>query len=212
MAYCPKCGGTGIRLDGSPCDCERPTDTLMRDLVGIDIPEQYQGVLFNQALVPNDLHPSYAATLNMLHDEITTMNYSQANCVICSPPRHSKTIFAYSCIQLLFRKRVPVLPLYDIMEIKKQLYRGEDEDLYNTKYLIVRIPADVNHQVRTGVAVLLDRRVRRGNSTIFLFNGTWSSLCWGDDFGTIKGLQGDGSYGSLRVYSYHKEETQDGIL
>lgn len=210
MPYCPKCGNTGRKLDGSPCECVTPTDTLYADLVGMDLPEQYQGVRFSGALVPTDCGPSYAPLLEKWHTAITTLQAESHNLCICSPPNHSKTVWAYSCLQNLFRQRVPVVPLYDVLEIRRKMMdydmgRSDEESLYTVPYLFVRIPAEVNYLVRTTIATILDRRVRQGHTTIFLYNGTWGTLTYGDDTGVISGLQGDGSFTSLDVYSYSKQ-------
>lgn len=211
MGYCPKCGNTGRRLDGSPCDCQLPTDTIYNDLVGIDIPEQYQGVRFAQPLVPIDCGEFYSKTLDDLHKQITSMQLVNQNLCICSPPMHSKTIWAYSCIQNLFRQRLQVVPLWDVLEIRRRMYdydmgRTNDADYYDVKYLFVKIPAEVTQPVRATIATLIDRRVRKGNSTIFLYNGTWANLTFGDEQGILKGLQGDGSFSSLKVYSFKRKE------
>lgn len=86
MAYCPKCGNTGVRLDGTPCDCQLPTDTIYSDLVGLDIPDQYQGVRFSRALVPLDCGDFYGKTMEELHQQITTLQLSNQNLCICAPP------------------------------------------------------------------------------------------------------------------------------
>lgn len=205
--YCPKCGNTGRMLDGTLCDCILTTDTIYADLSGIDIPEQYQGALFSRMLVPADCSDSYPGLLESLHKEITTMQLQHQNICICSPPAHSKTIWAYSCIQNLFRQRLPVLPLYDVMELRRMMLdydlgRTSESDIYSVKYLFVRIQAEVTHQVRATITTLIDRRVRRGNSTIFLYNGSWANLTYGDETGLLSGLLGDGSYSSIRVYNY----------
>lgn len=206
MSYCSKCGGTGTRIDGSICDCMRSNGTIYADLVGMDIPTQYQGVRFAAELVPCDVDVSYSAALESLHASITTMQLENKNLCICSPPMHSKTIWAYSCIQNLFRQRMPVLPLYDILELRRFMYnydmgKGNEEDIYSVKYLFARVPAEVNYHVRTSMATLIDRRVRRGNVTIYLYNGTWNTLTVGDN-GMLTSMLGDGSYSSMRVYSY----------
>lgn len=205
--YCPKCGNSGRTLDGSLCDCQLSKDTFYADLQGIDIPEQYQGALFTKALVPNDCIDGYGEILAKLHAEITTMQLQHQNLCICSPPAHSKTIWAYSCIQNLFRQRLPVIPLYDVMELRKMMMdydtgRSNEADILSVRYLFVRIQAEVTYQVRATIATLIDRRVRRGNSTIFLYNGTWKSLTFGDESGLLKGLKGDGSFSSIHVYNY----------
>lgn len=205
--YCPKCGNTGRTLDGSICDCQLSTDTFYTDLQGIDIPEQYQGALFNKALVPTDCVSGYGEILDKLHREITTLQLQHQNICICSPPAHSKTIWAYSCIQNLFRQRFPVVPIYDVMELRKMMIdydtgRIKESDILSVRYLFVRIQAEVTYQVRAAISVIIDRRVRRGNSTIFLYNGTWGNLIYGDENGLLKGMQGDGSFSSIRVYNY----------
>lgn len=211
MTYCPKCGNTGVKLDGSPCDCQLPTDTIYADLVGINIPDQYQGVRFSRALVPLDCGPYYGKVLEELHQQITSFQITNQNLCICSPPMHSKTLWAYSCIQNLFRQRAQVVPLYDVLELRRAMYdfdmgRSASVDFYDVKYLFLKIPAEVTHPVRTTIATIIDRRVRRGNSTFFIYNGTWSNLTFGDEQGVLKGLQGDGSFSSLKIHSFNKRE------
>lgn len=211
MAYCPKCGNTGIQLDGTPCDCQLPTESIYADLVGIDIPEQYQGVRFARSLVPLDCGDYYGKTLEELHQQITTLQLANQNFVICSPPMHAKTLWAYSCIQNLFRQRVKVIPLLDVLELRRIMYdfdlgRSNSADYYDVKYLFLKIPAEVTYQVRATIATIIDRRVRRGHSTFFIYNGSWSNLTYGDEQETIKGLQGDGSFSSLKVHNFRRKE------
>lgn len=209
MDYCPKCGNTGITIEGDPCTCKLPTDSIYGDLVGIDIPPQYQGLRFAPQLVPIDCGSTYAHKLEELHQGITTLQLQHQNICMCSPAAHAKTVWAYSCIQNLFRQKVPIVALYDVMEIRRVMFnfdvgRCASPDFYDVPYLFARIPAEVTHQVRTTVATLVDRRVRRGMSTIFLFNGSWRTLTYGDDSGILKGMQGDGSFASLKVYNYQR--------
>ncbi len=84
------------------------------------------------------------------------------------------------------------------------LGKSDSADFYDVKYLFLKIPAEVTYQVRTTIATIIDRRVRKGNSTIFIYNGTWSNLTFGDEQGILKGLQGDGSFSSIKVYNYWK--------
>lgn len=186
-------------------------DTIYSDLVGIEIPEQYQGVRFARPLVPLDCGDYYGKVLDELHQQITSMQLSNQNICICAPPMHSKTIWAYSCIQNLFRQRLQVVPLWDVLELRRRMFdydmgRSNDADYYDVKYLFVKIPAEITYQVRATISTLIDRRVRRGNSTIFLYNGTWANLTYGDEQGILKGLQGDGSFSSLQVYSFKRKE------
>lgn len=211
MAYCPKCGNTGRRLDGTPCDCVLPTDSIYADLTGVDIPEQYQGVRFARTSVPTDCGAYYSQLLEELHQKITTMQLTNQNICICSPAQHSKTIWANSCIQNLFRQRLPVVPLMDVMELRREMYdydmgRSKSADYYDVKYLFLRIPIEVTSQVRATIATIIDRRVRRGNSTILLYNGTWGTLTLGDEHGVLRSLVGDGSFSSIKVCSFNSKE------
>lgn len=209
MGYCPKCGNTGVKLDGTPCDCVLPTDTVYADLVGLELPEQYQGVRFVRTLVPTDCGEYYGAFLEECHKQITTLQLSNQNMCICSPPAHSKTIWVYSCLQNLFRQRVPVVPLYDVLELRRMMFdydmgRSNSADFYDVKYLFLKVPAEVTYQVRATMVTIIDRRVRKGNSTFFIYNGSWSSLIYGDEAGLLSGLQGDGSFSSIQVHNFYK--------
>lgn len=211
MAYCEKCGNTGILLNGDLCDCRPSNDTLYTDLVGIDIPEQYQNTRFARPLVPLDCGDFYGKLLETLHQQITTMQLTNQNLCICSPPMHSKTVWAYSCIQALFRQRLPVLPLCDVLELRRAMFdydmgRSNAADYYKVKYLFLKIPAEVTYQVRATIATIIDRRVRKGNCTFFIYNGTWSNLTYADESAVLKNLKGDGSFASLKVYSFQKKE------
>ena len=75
--------------------------------------------------------------------------------------------------------------------------------------LFVRSPSVITYDTYNNMSMLLDRRVRRGGSTIFLYNGTWRSLTSIDKRGTLKFLQGDGSGTSLEVSSWYKETDDD---
>lgn len=177
------------------------------------MPEQYQGVRFSRALLPTDCGEYYGKVLEDLHQQITTLQLSNQNVCICAPAMHGKTVWAYSCLQHLFRQRVPVYPFLDALELRRMMYdydmgRREDADFYDVPYLFVRIPAEITAPVRATIATILDRRVRRGHSTIFLYNGTWGSLTFGDEQGVLKNLQGDGSFSSLMVYSFKRKETE----
>lgn len=195
--------------DGTLCSCRRPDDVIFNDIRGVAVPEQYLGLRFNPAVVPIDLNPSYARTLERLHTQITTQQLQSHNVCICSPACHSKTVWAYSCIQNLFRQRVPVMPIIDVLEFRRLMNEFSDgDDWYEVPYLFLRIPTEVTQQIRATVVTILERRVRRGNSTIFLYGGSWGMLTYGDNFGTIKDLQGDGTFCSLEVFSYKRAKEE----
>ena len=58
-------------------------------------------------------------------------------------------------------------------------------------------------EVYDTIALLLDRRVRRGNSTIFIYDGSWSELIYNDKHNVLTNLMGDGYYNTLEVQSWN---------
>ena len=219
MKYCPLCMNTGIDINNNICRC-RQKDTFSADAVTcLDVPAQYIGITFSSVLVAADIGEAYRNKLQAIHDEITTLKWAYRNMALCSPAGHSKTILAYSCMQRLFRRNVTVFPLLDLFEIqrisadmdycRKPLYDiGEPERLYTVPYLFVRVPTAVSYDTYDIMSLLLDRRTRRGGSTIFLFNGMWGNLTCLDKRGVITNLQGDGSGCSMEVSSWHTGEVK----
>lgn len=213
IKYCTKCGNTGIDIDGNPCPCRFNAKSFYDTVSCLDIPDQYRGIAFNKALVSKDVHESYASYLQEVYDKIITGKWHQHNVVIASPIGHSKTVLAYSCIEVLFRNGIPTFPVFDLLEIKrimldmdlcrKQLYEVQNPELILTvPILFVKIPRIMNWEVFDTFAVLLDRRVRRGNSTIFLYDGNWGQLTYSDRNDIITGLVGDGSYNTVESKSW----------
>ena len=168
--------------------------------------------------MPKDIHESYAQYLQKVHDTIIAGKWRQHNVVISSPIGHSKTILAYSCLEVLFRNGIPTFPVYDVMEIKrmltdmdlcrKQLYEVENpEHILTVPILFVKIPRLTSWEIYDTIYLILDRRVRRGNSTIFLYDGTWSQLVYNDKNRILSGLLGSGSYNTLESKSWNIDET-----
>lgn len=214
--YCPDCGGSGIDINGDVCHCRMNVQTFYDSVSCLDIPEQYRGLAFNSALVPTDVNESYASFLQDIHDSIVAGKYKDRNVVIASPINHSKTILAYSCIEVLFRGGVPVFPVYDLLELKRMLtdmdlcrksvYDVEEpERIITVPILFVKIPRITSWEVYDIFSMLLDRRVRRGNSTIFLYDGTWGQFIYNDKNDIAKGLVGDGTYNTVEVKSWSSQ-------
>lgn len=214
MSYCVKCGNTGIDINGNVCSCRVNVKSFYDTVSCLDIPEQYRGIAFNKMLVPKDLHESYAEYLQSVYDAILTDKWHQHNVVISSPIGHSKTILAYSCIEVLFRNGVPTFPVYDVLEIKriltdmdlcrKPLYDVDNPEMILTvPILFAKIPRVMSWEVFDTIAMLLDRRVRRGNSTIFIYDGSWQQLIHNDRNDIMVGLLGDGNYSTLESKSWH---------
>lgn len=213
MSYCTKCGNTGITITGEPCSCRFNVQSFYDTVSCLEIPPQYRGVHFSPHLVPKDVNPAYAEELRKIHSAVISGTWENHNVVIASPVNHSKTILAYSCMESLVRVGLQVFPIYDLLEIKRimldmdlgreQFHEVESpERLYTAPVVFVKIPRLLDWAVYDTFATLLDRRVRRGNSTIFLYDGVWSFLASGDKSGTLLGLMGDGHYNTVEVIAY----------
>lgn len=217
--YCTKCMNTGVDIDGNPCDCRFNTKSFYETVSCLDIPEQYRGILFSKFLVPKDIHESYGAYLESLADSIVSNKLKHKNICICSPVGHSKSIFAYSTIEQLFRYGIPTFPVFDVLEIKrilldtdlcrKQLYDVDSPELLvQAPYVFIKIPRVPTWEVYDTISVILDRRVRRGNSTIFLYGGTWEQLIRGDKQEVLVNLVGDGNFNTLEVKTWFIDNTE----
>ena len=199
MAYCPICGDLGVLLDGSPCKCKDSIDNLFEDTVCLEIPEQYQGIIFNKDLVPADCGGAYQEFMQRTYNDILALSMCHKNLCICSPSGHSKTILAYSATQGLFRKRVKTAPILDVLEARALLQvidagKESNTSLLDAPFAFIKIPLETDFQLFATIAMLLDRRVRRGNSTIFLYNGTWEQMTYCDNRGIMNSLLGDGAF------------------
>lgn len=219
--YCPICGNSGINpKTKSICNCRWDSDTFFSTASCLSIPVQYQGLMFNKALVPADTGEKYSNYLNELYGDITTLRLQYHNILLCSPHQHSKTIMAYSCIERLFRASLPVFPVHDIMELrnimsavdmgKEPTYKVDDpENIVEAKYLFVKLPMYPTWECFDTINTLLSRRVRRGNNTIFLYSGTWGQLIYGDKTGLLQQLRGDGSYSTLEIKNFEVQRTEE---
>lgn len=216
MKYCTKCGNTGVRIDGSPCDCRMHLSELYDGVECLDIPETYRGLKFNEVSLPSDMGPAYANFMKNIFLQITTLGWKCKNIIICSPPQTGKSVLAYSAIQDLFRKDIPVFPVFDILEIKrimldidynKQQSMGVDNPLmlYTVPYLFAIMPPMTNYDTFDAAAMLISRRTRRGNSTILLYEGHWNQLVSNDSKGSLKNLKGNGSLTTIEVNSWERK-------
>lgn len=216
IKYCTDCMNSGVDINGNPCHCRFNAKTFYDTVACLDIPEQYRGTTFSKFLVPKDIHESYGEYLEKLHDDITSSRLKYKNLIICSPVGHGKSIFAYSAIEHLFRYGVPTFPVFDVLEIKrilldsdlcrKQFYEVDNPNmLVEAPYVFIKIPRIPTWEVYDTISVILDRRVRRGNSTIFLYGGTWEQLIRGDKQEVLVNLLGDGHFGTLEAKTWYTD-------
>lgn len=219
MKHCVKCDNTGIQWDGTPCDCEYSVQSIYDSVSCLDIPEQYRNILFNKSLVPTDIDKSYADYLESLHTSIILGKWSNHNVCIASPIGHSKTVMAYSCINALFRAGISIFPIYDVLEIyrvltdmdlgKKNIYDiAEPEKIISVPILFAKIPRVSRWEVYDCISLLIDRRVRRGLSTILLYDGVWSHLIKNDRNEILTGMMGTGNFGTIEVKTWNLNITK----
>ena len=218
-AYCTKCGNTGVDIDGNPCTCKFDVEGYFGSVTCLTVPEQYQSVHFNKLLMSADMPEAYRNFMDNLHDDVINGRWKFHNMALCSPASSSKTILAYSCLQSLFRRGLQTFPVYDVMELKRIMYDLDmgKKLLYDVKepgailessVLFVRVPNALVREVYDTMYTLVDRRVRRGNSTIFLYNGSWEELTRLDYNGVIKNMLGNGAFTTIENSTWHKTKQQ----
>lgn len=179
--FCAKCGNVGELPDGSRCDCIYSMGADTQEGVScMSVPEAYRGVTFDSSLLPvtNTGH-YYQKYMQDLYLSIISIRLKNKNLFISSPVKSGKTVFAYSCIERLFRKDVATFPYFDILElasIMKAVDIGkqpaliddmevEPLNVYKAPYLFVKMTSELNFAVFGTMAKLVDRRTRRGNVT-----------------------------------------------
>lgn len=221
--YCTKCGDTGVLIDGSLCDCGKSIKDADRSMECLTIPTQYRNLRFDKNLVQDvtgsGVYPNF---LQKLYDDITSLKFGSQNMFLASPVKCSKTVLAYSCIQNLFRRGVQTFPLFDILELKiimadtdngKVCPLLEDMDaipmnIYKSPILFVKIPNQLDYNVFDTMVLLMNRRTRRNNSTIFIYDGSWSYFAKADVHNKVSMYLGDGSYGTIVNRTFYPKEVK----
>lgn len=211
--YCVHCGNTGVTWDGKICSCRHNQSSIYDSVNCLDIPEQYRNIVFIKGLVPLDIDPSYATFLDTVHSNINLGKWGNKNLLIASPIAHSKTIMAYSAINCMFRAGISVFPIFDVLEIsriltdmdmgKESVYDvSQPERVLTVPILFAKIPRSPRWDVYDNIALLIDRRVRRGTSTILLYDGTREQLIRNDKQEVLTGMFGNGYFGTIEIKSW----------
>lgn len=222
IKYCTECSNTGIRLDGSPCPCRMHESELYVGMECLDIPETYRGLRFSETSLPPDMGTAYSSFMKNTYTQLTSMSWRCKNMIICSPPQTGKSVLAYSVIQELFRKNIPVFQVFDILEIKRimldvdynksqSMGLANPADLYTVPYLFAIMPPITNYDTFDTAAMLISRRTRRGNSTILLYEGHWNQLVCNDSKGSLKNLKGNGSLTTVEVNSWERKNKENTV-
>lgn len=207
-SVCLKCGGTGIQVDGSNCDC------VDRDYVNtpivLEIPSIYQTAEFSAMLVPVKMPRLYGIELEDIINVIKSKGRYTHNLLICSPPNTGKTVFAYTVYKHQYLHGIPMSELMDLIEVKELLNSNSYDDsvmrakdkLITSPVSIVKIPLDLPSKFAEIMSTYLERKVRKNGIVIYLYGGSISDLQNQDRYGVLKNLIRDGSYNSIKVLNY----------
>lgn len=215
--YCPKCGGTGFDpITQERCTCANALHLSISGISCLDIPKQYAGKSFNPKLVPKDCGDIYVSYMTKLHEDLITQKLIHYNGLICSPIAHSKSVLAYSVIETLYRKNVPTFPVMTTAEIRgvmSNIDSGIDtvigtstsaSNFVLAPYVFIKIPILIEWSTFPVIMEIMDRRVRRGLSTLFFYDGDYETLVKLDRQNIIGQLSGDGSYMTLDVHKFYR--------
>lgn len=213
-AGCIFCGGTGTTADMKPCTCAGSGE--VQKINPNKVPNAYKDISeFDSSFLPGFVSQAYKDFMQNIYGDMKTSCKLDRNLLICSPPNSGKTILAYSVYNNLDNRGVRHLPLMDLLEVR-DLMHGYSKDkellllLEKSPIVFVILPADVPTRFVDTMSMIIQRRVRTGGGTIFLYGGTSKSLSNIDTYGKLSLLKGDGSYSSLGVYSYTRTDiTED---
>ena len=205
---CLKCNGTGITVDGSPCDC-RSSGAIDIPIV-LEVPSIYQTAEFSASLVPIRMPRTYGMDLEDIIDVIKSKGRYNINLLICSPPNTGKTVFAYTVFRHQYVRGLPMSEIMDLIEAKELLnsISYDEQTIMNKDKLItcpvaiIKIPLDLPNKFAETMSTIVERRVRKNGVTIFLYGGSIYDLQNQDRFGVLKNIIRDGSYNSIKVMDY----------
>jgi hypothetical protein len=225
--YCAECGNVGELPDsnGTRCSCIYGLGIAESDPGScLSIPEAYRGVQFDAQLLPEANTGSYYRKfMQDTYLSIISLKLKNKNLFISSPMKTGKTVFAYSCIEKLFRRGLPTFPLFDVLELSsilKDVDMGRASmmleglevtplNVYTAPYLFVKITNELNYQVFDTIVKIVDRRTRRGNVTIFISHLSWNILSESDKRCVFRSLVGDGSFGTIESNNFWVGGTQE---
>lgn len=211
---CNLCGGIGILPNGGTCKCKQGR-VLSVNTEYISIPKQYLDITFNKNLIQTDIGNDYSDYLYELYQSVINKEIAHKNIYLSSPPNHSKTLFAFSCIKTLFSRGEDVFPLYDLLEIRRivddfdvgrtQKYNEYPELIFKCNILILLTGNTRNTNVYSTLINLINRRVRQGGSTIILSNFNWETFIQYDNSKALKSMEGKGDYNTIIIKNWVKE-------
>lgn len=203
---CLICGGTYRTALGEPCpECCKEKPKASPVVAGI--PAQYQGVMFDKSFLPQKLQGTYGEFMEeLLRTIVNDIAFYQKNMLICCRPNSGKTVWAYSLYAGIIEKGYSCPPLVDIVEVRDILSSYTDKEgsalLSSSRCAIVKLPRDMQFWMFNKLSHILERRVRGGGFTIFLYGGTIEELKVVDRDGCLSWLRGTGAFNTVKVESF----------
>lgn len=217
-ATCPSCGGMRRgNLVCEVCGSGSAKETIvMKKEVMLEtaeelfIPNHYVNKVFDAQKV-REQHPSLSGTkelegylqmLTMITDQLNNKSTQLSSLFISAPAGFGKDHFAYSLLQIAVTNEMTVFPYLDLGEVNRLIsayernntkdirkdIRYTDIDLYTAKVCVLKVPHSDNLESYKTALKVIDRRARRGLSTIILSRYNFNFFTSYDKFGETKSL------------------------
>lgn len=183
---CPSCGSTY----GMPEPEKLIENTeFVSKAKGLAVPEGYLGRLWSRGVLEKDkgddstnrYFQHFVGQLDKIHGMFESGLLPGKSALVVAPPRYSKAIWAYSCMQLALNKGFSVAPILDTIELKRlmvlagerptaKLYNKINYDDYMTSDVVFVTVTKTEYALDAWKIVLeiLDRRSRMGLPTFIL--------------------------------------------
>ena len=210
MAKCHICNDELRTGSGRPCPvCCKDGERREVELpVCEDLPQQYQGIVYSKEFIPEALKNTLGSAMETLLIDIQQQGFCQ-NILIGARPNSGKTVWAYNVYARLMDKGWNIPKVRDIYEVQRILYSFSKDDeeessrYNNAKVCIIKIPMDVRSNVVELMSTIVERRVRNGGVTIFLYGGTREELVASDKQRRLPALTGNGSFNTIDLKFYY---------
>ena len=228
--YCIVCGNKGLYDQVCP-NCGRPMISLRPKIAVTDkerfaakgsideIPATYYGVYWDKDTLISSkpekqdsvLFGRYAESLKRLNDVYARGDLPQASAFIIAPPSFSKTIFAYSCMQLAKNSGWRVAPIIDTLELKRLLiYSAEDpkyklnnrikyDDYITSDVLFLSVTkTSYREYAYEVIRELVDKRSRLGLATMIISDYYLSEISKRDYTNSFDAIMAKGTFDDFR--------------
>jgi hypothetical protein len=207
---CPECGKQSDSLV-LETEVTQDVSNILPELESLVIPNYYWGVSWNSSLLwqdhqdkSNDISfQKFVGSVERLHTIFVNNRLPTSSIIIASKPRFSKTVLAYSCIQYALKSGYSVSPILDTAEVKRLIVLASENPKYkpmgieyeqyvNSDVVFITVQKDEYRRFCSQTILsIIDKRSRRGKSTIILSSYRLDDLCDGDKTGEFVNLFSD---------------------